>query len=544
LKVNRNSDKVRLPKPLLGENLMTSNSQEIIQDIRTEFEMMLDFVIGEQARTATADQMERRVFKLLLRLGAKLLTLFFVMRSQACSRETAQTASGQELPYHRDTKRGYVSIFGKLEIWRPYFYKKGLGGQTSLDAELSLGEDSYSDLVRELSDYLAVYNVYHKTSDILLRLLGLKLSTRVVEENIAEDAVDVEAYYAQKPPPAPTEEAEILVAQADGKGVPMIIGEAPPPSVRLGKGQKRGRKKEAIVTTVYTIAPKIRTPQEVVDSYFLHTQDKTDSQKNKVAPKPQHKHIWATLDGKDTALTRLAEQASLRQGEHIQHQVMLSDGCEALQSRLETHLPNFTLILDFIHASEYLWDVANSVLGEKHPQRLEWMADKTLQMLSGKTEEVINRFRQLAKDDQYSSGQHAQLHKTANYFERNLSYMDYVSYLANGYPIASGVIEGACRHFVKDRCELSGMRWHQKGVENLFRLRAVAENDDWDDYHAYRRQQRHHRLYQTVAQPQTELEWLTVDNLPYINSEPSSNQLAEPINADSYNSYQRLPFAI
>ena len=139
-------------------------------------------------------------------------------------------------------------------------------------------------------------NVYHKTSDILLRLLGLKLSTRVVEENIAEDAVDVEAYYAQKPPPAPTEEAEILVAQTDGKGVPMIIGEAPPPSVRLGKGQKRGRKKEAIVTTVYTIAPKIRTPQEVVDSYFLYTQDKTDGQKNKVAPKPQHKLIWATLD--------------------------------------------------------------------------------------------------------------------------------------------------------------------------------------------------------------------------------------------------------
>ena len=115
---------------------MTSNLQEIIQDIRTEFEMMLDFVTGEQARTATADQMEKGLFKLLLKLRAKLLTLFFVMRSQACSREAVQTVSGQELPYHRDTKRGYVSIFGKVEIWRPYFYKKGLGGQTPLDAEL------------------------------------------------------------------------------------------------------------------------------------------------------------------------------------------------------------------------------------------------------------------------------------------------------------------------------------------------------------------------------------------------------------------------
>lgn len=523
---------------------MTSNSQEIIQDIRTEFETMLEFVTGEQARTATADQMEKELFKLLLRLGAKLLTLFFAMRSQACSREAIQTSSGQELPYHRDTKRGYISIFGKLAIWRPYFYKKGLGGQTPLDAELSLGEGSYSDLVREISDYLAVYTVYHKTCDILSRLLGLKLSTRVIEENIAADSVDVEAYYAQKPPPAPDEEAEILVAQADGKGVPMIIEKLSPPIVRLGKGQKRGRKKEAIVTTVYTIAPKIRTPQEVVDSYFLHNEDETDSEEKEFAPKPQHKHIWATLDGKDTALTRLARQVAPRQGDHIQHQVMLSDGCEALQSRLETQLPDFTLILDFIHASEYLWDVANSLLGEKHPQRLEWMANKTLQMLSGKTEQVINDFRQLAEDDQYSCGQHTQLHKTANYFERNLPCMDYVSYLANGYPIASGVIEGACRHFVKDRCELSGMRWHQKGVENLFRLRAVAENDDWDEYHVYRRQQRHHRLYKTATQPQTVLEWLAIDNSPCINPEASSNQLAEPINADGHNSYRRLPLAV
>jgi hypothetical protein len=86
--------------------------------------------------------------------------------------------------------------------------------------------------------------------------------------------------------------------------------------------------------------------------------------------------------------------------------------------------------------------------------------------------------------------------KTAGYFERNLPYMDYHVYLANGWPIASGVIEGACRHFVKDRCELSGMRWTQDGAEHLLRLRAVAENDDWDAYHRFRKRQRHMRLYQ------------------------------------------------
>src|ERR1700675_3190332 len=140
---------------------MTFNSQDIIQELRAELEKMIHFVTGEQARTATADQIERGLFKLLLSLGAKLLALFFVMRAQACSREPMQTAAGQKLGYQRDSKRDYYSIFGKLALWRPYFYKTGLGGQSPLDAELSLGEDCYSDLVREISEYLSVYSVYH-----------------------------------------------------------------------------------------------------------------------------------------------------------------------------------------------------------------------------------------------------------------------------------------------------------------------------------------------------------------------------------------------
>jgi len=135
---------------------MASNSQVIIQDIRTDFEKMLDYVTGEQARKATADATERGLFKMLIEMGLKLLTLFFVMRSQSASRETLKTADGNELRYHRDTERRYVSIFGKLRFARPYFYTNGKGGQTLLDVELSLGDDCYSDLVREVHDYLGV----------------------------------------------------------------------------------------------------------------------------------------------------------------------------------------------------------------------------------------------------------------------------------------------------------------------------------------------------------------------------------------------------
>jgi hypothetical protein len=135
-----------------------------------------------------------------------------------------------------------------------------------LDEALSLGADGYSDLLREMSGYLDVDNVYAKTADVFKRLLGLSLSTRDLQHNVIEDCADYEAYYEQKLPLEPMLEATILVAQADGKGVPMILEEDESKSepVRLGKGQKRGHKKEAIVTSAYTIAPMIRTPQEIV----------------------------------------------------------------------------------------------------------------------------------------------------------------------------------------------------------------------------------------------------------------------------------------
>ncbi len=205
----------------------------------------------------------------------------------------------------------------------------------------------------------------------------------------------------------------------------------------------------------------------------------------------------------------MAKQVASRQGDHIQDKVALCDGCEALQTRIEAQFPDFNLILDFIHADEYLWGVANSLLGETNEQRTEWVANQTRRMLSGEAEQIIAESRHLAQEAQRTATQREKLTKTTNYFERNSPYMDYPTYyLAKGWPIASGVIEGACRHLVKDRLELSGMRWTQDGAENLLHLRAVDENEDWDAYHDFRKHQRHDRLYNipfpSQASPETQ----------------------------------------
>lgn len=200
---------------------MDYNLTKTQENIRAEFETMLQFVTSEEAQTTTADHMERHLFQLLLSLGAQLLLLFFQMRSQICVREPI-TSEGQAVPYHSEQKRVYFSIFGKIPVWRPYFYRLGTGGHTPLDAELSLGADCYSDLLREMLEYLGVYMSFNKAVDMLKRILQLSISTRVQQKFVSEDADDVLAYYEQKAVPKAINEAEILVIQADGKGVPII----------------------------------------------------------------------------------------------------------------------------------------------------------------------------------------------------------------------------------------------------------------------------------------------------------------------------------
>ncbi len=471
---------------------MSFNSESMIIEIRESVEKMIGQVSGKAAGKATADQMERALFRLLLALGAQLLALFFAKRSEASVRTRAQLQSGVVVPYHQEKSRQYVSIFGPLELRRPYFYQQGVGGISPLDGELNLNETSYSDLVCEWLERLGVQGAYHKASQLMADFFGLGLSSRIVHEQIKHDAEAVLDYYAQKAAPCADEEAELLVIQADGKGVPMVSEASASQPVRLGKGEKHSRKKEAIVTALYTIAATPRTPQAVVDSLFLLNSPVTPTAQRH---RPQHKQLAATLEGKDNALNRLAQGVTARQGAHIQAKIALCDGCEALQTRLRHTFPDFTLVLDFIHANEYLWQVANALWGEASPDRFPWMQQQTLRLLSGQATALILDFRHRAQADSAAAHLRKQLLTTAAYFERNLPYMAYPTYLAQGWPIASGVIEGACRHLVKDRCELSGMRWSLAGVEALLRLRSVAENGDWDDFHTFRKQQRISRLY-------------------------------------------------
>jgi hypothetical protein len=487
---------------------MSTNSQEIVQQIRAHFEQLLASVDNiSPDKPESAYEIERNLLRRLLELGQMMMLLFFVRRSDQYKEPSIVTPKGQCLPFHTYKTRSYWTVFGKIRFERRYYYQKGQG-YFALDAALNLPAKACSDLLQEWREHLAVNDTFHKVGQILAEILGqtLGFSTRALSEQIAEDAEQVEAFYAQAPVPTATPEATLLVVQADGKGVPLVKEEMAETKARRGKGEKAASKKEAIVTCVYTLVPWVRTPQEVVDSLF---KTKAHPYLTQRPATPENKRWWASLDGKEATIAFTRQQARAREAEHIVHRVALTDGSAPLQKQITLQFPEYTLVLDLVHAVEYLWNVANALFGETAPERTLWVKERTLQMLSGQTLFLVAELRELAQTPACKGRASEVLSSVANYYERNLAYMHYDRYLALGWPVATGVIEGACRHLVKDRCELSGMRWTREGAEALLRLRSVAENGDWEAFHEYRRDQRQCDLYgRPLPSEKTDLERL------------------------------------
>jgi len=474
------------------------NSDQIVQQIHHDFKDLVEYVTGEASQSRTAYEVELTLFRRLLALGAQLLRLFFVQRATVRPSEPV-ASDGTRLRYQEKRQTTYFSVFGKVRFGRHYFHAPGQKGICPLDAELSLPSRCYSDLLRDWAEYCTTDESYDESIRVLKRILGLCISKQALETAVHEDAVDVEAFYEQKAVPSPQSEGSILVIQADGKGVPMVRDQSADQPARRSKGQKRTKKKESMVTAIYTIEPYPRTPQQVTNALMRDTEGNQGPERTTTSqpqrPTPVGKEVRATMKGKDFALERLVRRVAQREGEHIQQRAALTDGAKALQDRILSKFPDFELVLDIIHVSEYLWDAANALLGEAHPDRTAWVREQLLLILSGETSTVIHTLESLVQDPATSTAQRKVLNTTIGYYRRNLPYMRYDRYLDRGWPISSGVVEGACGHLVKDRMEQSGMRWTKSGAQAILDLRAVRINDDWDDYQCFRQQRQHQRLY-------------------------------------------------
>ena len=398
--------------------------------------------------------------------------------------------------------RPYLSIFGEVTIERVGYGDDRLDA-APLDARLHLPRRQYSYLLQKWLGAFVIDDAHAEAVRKLQMILGITIPVKASEDLNREQASDVEPFQDRLPVPEPSQEGSLVVVTADCKGVPLIRSALPPveeptpektsaPHHRRGKGEKANKKRMAAVGAVYTIDPFVRTTDEVIDELQR-------KKAKKRRPRPQHKRVRADLLlGKVTLFLWLADELCRRNPEGARPVVFLSDGERALHDRQREYLPeNVTCILDLLHVMERLWKVA-WCLFEETTQKAEaerWVEDRLRMLLDGKVGLVIGGLRQSLTKRKLRGSRRKTVREVIGYFDRNRGRMRYDEYLAAGYPIGSGVIEGACRHLVKDRMERAGMRWHPDGAQAMLDLRAMYLNGEWEAFWDYHVEQEDDRLY-------------------------------------------------
>jgi hypothetical protein len=387
--------------------------------------------------------------------------------------------------------RSLTTIFGPVELLRMGYSRRGAPSIYPLDQLLALPARSFSyELQRHLVK-AAVLNPFHEAVSSIAELTGVSVPKRSLEEIVLEAAQDFDGFYQQRVPAASDD--PILVAAVDCKGIPMVKPGGAQPVARLTKGQKTNRKRMATVATVFTRQPWMRTPEEVVKSLFrIHTGDETASP---APPRPENKRVWASLTkGKTAVIKEIAEEMLRRDPSAAKIRLALTDGERALQIRVDRTLA-VTLILDLMHVLDKLWKAAYVFHREGSLEAELWVLDRVSRILSGDVSQVVKGIRQSMTKRDLPGHKRSTLRNVADYLYRNRGRMRYDEYLAKGWPIASGAVEGACKNLIKDRMERSGMRWTEPMAEAVVKLRAIYLSGDFDRYWPFHIAQDQRRLF-------------------------------------------------
>lgn len=494
---------------------MTTMPEKIKQSILN----IVDGLLEKSARVAEKGmplhELEKDIFAEVLKIGYHCIESVLLQSGTGDVGDNLLLSNGKHLNrLDKLRHRCYLSVFGSHDI--SYFAYGRREGQKiehiPLAVHLSLPTEKYSYYLQDLTQEMCVETPYEKVYKFFNNLLPVSIPVSGLERTNRVLANSSKAYWEEQTPASEVSAEQFVVMQSDGKGVVMRPEKAMPSKVKTtfktmisspSKKHHNGRKKMAVVGSVYTIAPHQRTPDNVLESLFKKKEDisATHSQKrsNSSTPKPLDKRIRTSLERDEKETLAPARQCIFDWQQKEQRErdpknkaihIYLMDGEKALWETVSANELGHKQveILDILHASSYIWMASKAL----HPYQRNkdslidgFVKNKMEKVLQGEIKEVIKEFRVLATSKKRSDKALEKIEKACSYLENNAKRMSYHEYLANGYPIASGVIEGACRYIVKDRMERTGMRWVMSGAEAMLNLRCIALNGDWKEFMSF-----------------------------------------------------------
>ena len=412
-------------------------------------------------------------------------------------------ANGELLSHVRkQTKRTLTTLFGAVKVCRISYGKSKSKSVFPADAELNLPQDQYSDGVRNRAAKEVIKSSFDNAVESIKETTGGSLPKRQclnVTRNVAQD---FESYYEQNRFETPEESKGILALSFDGKGVVMrhdSLRDCTKKSAeknkklntRLSPGEKKDRKRMAQVAAVYTAQPHVRTPESIMK---VQKDDNVLPFKSPI----RNKRVWASVEREAELVIKEAFLEALQRDPLKQRKwVVLVDGLPHQIKLIEKVIKELdvsaTIMMDFIHVLEYLWKAAWCIYDKDDKAVEDWVAKQAVKLLNGECSQVAKGIRQTATKRGISNREN--IDKCANYLLKNKLRLKYSEALQAGFPIATGVIEGACRHLINDRLDITGARWSLNGAEALLKLRSLKSSGDFDDYWGFHKQQEKLRNY-------------------------------------------------
>ena len=505
---------------------LSSVEQAYYTQARENFEHIVGYLDSKEASGMTHSELERELEKKGRELMRKLLQEHLNNRGPGQCEPPVEGADGVVRSRVRLQHRELETVFGTVSVERAGYGQQGVESLHPLDAELNLPNERYSFEMRRRVAEEAAKSSFEETLECIGKNTGGHVPKRQVEELVMRAAQDFDAFYHTRQALASDGQGagSILAISVDGKGVTMRTRDlreqtrkaaearAHKMSMRLSKGEKKNAKRMATVAAVYTIAPFVRTAEELIgDSSSPHT--------GLPRPRPEQKRVWASLEKTpEEVIKELLQEARYRDPDHEKSWVALVDGNKSqihiLKRLAKKNGLDLTIIVDLIHVIEYLWDAARAFHPDPGAELENWVRYRLLEILRGKAGLMAGGMRRSATLRGLSAKACEPVDACARYLSNHSAYLRYDRYLAKGLPLATGVIEGACRHLVKDRMAVTGARWSLNGAEAVLRLRALRSSRDFDEYwtfHETREYERNHQaLYAGGIVPSTSASLSTI----------------------------------
>lgn len=476
------------------------------------FNTLINSLKIKETITMTASELEKLLKEKFQNMARATLEAKLNMIGALEAETIVKGSDGTALPQKKLVERTIATIFGNV-TYKRWGYSADKGPRLfPADGHLNLPPEKYTHEIRRLVSEDITRSSYDETLELLSRRSAVTVPKRQGIELVDRGAQDfVDFYNNQLNTPEDSdvpakETGSLLILTTDGKGVVMrheSLREATRKAAekeqhklqkRLTAGEKKDRKRMAQVASVYTIAPHVRTAEEITGITPVL------AEKKKQRPRPEDKRVWASVEREaEHVIAEIFQEGQMRDPHHEKQWVALVDGnkkqLRVMEEQAKILDVTLTIIIDIIHVVEYLWKASHAFYQEGDPLCEQFVTKRLLLLLQGQSNQVANEIQAQASEATLTKAKQDTINTCVSYLLKYQKYLHYDIYLAQGLPIATGVIEGACRYLVKDRMDITGARWGLTGAEAVLRLRSLRVSGDFDEYWSYhekKEQERNH----------------------------------------------------